>query len=428
MSKKIHLLWLIPAAMSLLIAAAHPTWGFFAHRRINRLAVFTLPPDMMVFYKKHIDYITDHATDPDTRRYASAHEGPRHFMDLDQYGDAPFPGLPRTYIEAMMRFTEVWAVETSGDTVQVFGQSVIAVDSVRQNRKVDVFYTWKKTPPGLAVQQRALRIAEADYRDYFKDQVMKGVYADAYSLNPEEFASFFQKMGISYKPKAVYFKDKLSEHGVLPYNLQRMQSELTEAFRSKQVSRILKLSADYGHYIGDAHVPLHTCSNYNGQKTGQDGIHGFWESRIPELFADESYDYIVGKAEYIPYTRDWQWDMVLASHVMVDSVLMLEKKLRDAYPTDRQFCTELRNGNMIQAQCPEFAKAYEVALNGMIERRMRGAVHAVASAWYTAWVDAGQPDLTNLGEYIPDAAEIQEQEMLKNKFNEGKIIGRPEDH
>ncbi len=27
-------------------------WGFFGHKRINRMAVFTLPPEMMVFYKK----------------------------------------------------------------------------------------------------------------------------------------------------------------------------------------------------------------------------------------------------------------------------------------------------------------------------------------------------------------------------------------
>lgn len=47
-------------------------WGFYGHRRINRMAVFTLPPAMFGFYKRHIDYITDHATDPDSRRYAVA--------------------------------------------------------------------------------------------------------------------------------------------------------------------------------------------------------------------------------------------------------------------------------------------------------------------------------------------------------------------
>ena len=43
------------------------SWGFWAHKRINRLAVFTLPPEMIVFYKTHLEYVTEHAVDPDKR-------------------------------------------------------------------------------------------------------------------------------------------------------------------------------------------------------------------------------------------------------------------------------------------------------------------------------------------------------------------------
>ena len=59
------------------LASAFPTiqkWGFFGHRRINRMAVFTLPPEMIVFFKRKIEYITEHAVDPDKRRYASRFE------------------------------------------------------------------------------------------------------------------------------------------------------------------------------------------------------------------------------------------------------------------------------------------------------------------------------------------------------------------
>ncbi len=61
-------------------------WGFWAHQRINRLAVFTLPPEMIVLYKAHIDYITEHAVDPDMRRYAVDGEAERHFIAIDHYG------------------------------------------------------------------------------------------------------------------------------------------------------------------------------------------------------------------------------------------------------------------------------------------------------------------------------------------------------
>src|SRR5690606_13025933 len=140
-------------------------------------AVFTLPPEMAGFYKKHIDYITETAVAPDKRRYAVKEEGARHYIDLDYYRD------------------------TLGMTLPI---------------------SWKM----------------------------------ADSLIPEDFRL---------------------KHGVLPWYLSLMKFRLTEAFKNKDQKAILKLSAEIGHYIGDACVPLHTCSNYNGQLTNQHGIHGFWE-------------------------------------------------------------------------------------------------------------------------------------------------------
>jgi hypothetical protein len=63
-------------------------WGFFAHKKINRLAVFTLPATMAGFYKKNLEYITEAAVNPDRRRYAIPEEAPRHYIDLDDYGDS----------------------------------------------------------------------------------------------------------------------------------------------------------------------------------------------------------------------------------------------------------------------------------------------------------------------------------------------------
>jgi hypothetical protein len=64
----------------------------------------------------------------------------------------------------------------------------------------------------------------------------------------------------------------------------------------------------------------------------------------------------------------------------------------------------------------------------MVERRMRAAIHAVSSAWYTAWVDAGQPDLANMNAPLPTEEERKEEAELQKMYNEGKILGRPEEH
>ena len=69
------------------------SWGFYGHKKINRMAVFTLPPEMIGFYKKNIEYITEHAVDPDKRRYSTEGEAARHYIDIDHYihdGNDPF--------------------------------------------------------------------------------------------------------------------------------------------------------------------------------------------------------------------------------------------------------------------------------------------------------------------------------------------------
>ena len=78
---KIRLLFLL--VLSSLLLSFTVDWGFFGHRRINKLACFTLPQDLFGFYKSNIDYIADHAVDPDKRRYASKFEAIRHYIDLD---------------------------------------------------------------------------------------------------------------------------------------------------------------------------------------------------------------------------------------------------------------------------------------------------------------------------------------------------------
>ena len=377
----------------------HPDWGFFAHKRINRLAVLTLPPKMMGFFKRNIDWLSDHAVDPDMRRYATKQEAPRHYIDLDNYGTPPFDSLPRQWVDALVQYTDLLLVRAPGDTLLLFGKSQPVPDSLRRF-----------------------------YRQYVATQLLPRFYRDEAVLDADSLHVFLKRHGIDRNFQSALYHDRLSEHGVLPWNLQRMQRSLTEAFRQRDAQRILRYCADMGHYIGDAHVPLHTTSNYNGQKTGQHGIHGFWESRIPELFADASYEYFVGKPEYVDNTSDFFWNAVLTSNSMVDSVLRFEKALRSSFPADRQMCPDLRLGLAVVVPCRDFAAAYQTALRGMIERRMRAAIHAVASAWYTAWVDAGQPDLLKMEVPVPSEEERKEAEEMKKIFELGKIMGRPEEH
>lgn len=93
----------LPALIILLLCSS---WGYFAHHRINRLAVYTLPRGMAPFYKKHIDFITEHAITADKRRYVDSAEKPRHYFNADRYGKTPFTTVPRKWKDAAAKYSK----------------------------------------------------------------------------------------------------------------------------------------------------------------------------------------------------------------------------------------------------------------------------------------------------------------------------------
>lgn len=278
----------------ILLGSDHSSgWGFYGHRKINYMACFTLPPELFGFYKQHIDFITEHAVDPDKRRYSDQEEPPRHYIDLDHYGASPFDSVPVSWKNAIEKFTE----------------------------------------------------------------------------------------------------DTLKAYGIVPWYIHSMMFRLTEAFRTRQVDRILYYSANIGHYIGDAHVPLHCTENYNGQMTNQVGIHGFWESRLPEIFGDR-YDYLLGRAHYVDHVQEDIWRFVRDSFLALDTVLNFERNLNEAFPSDRKYAIENRGAVTLKVFSMEYSESFHAMLDGQVERRLREAILDVGSLWYTAWVDAGSPDLS----------------------------------
>jgi hypothetical protein len=387
-------------------------WGFFGHRRINRMAVFTLPPEMMPFFRYHLEYLTDHAVDPDKRRYATKHEAVRHYIDIDHWGVYPFPEVPRDWTEALLRYGELRILKVkSEDTLVVKVASILRAQNGKDTVLLQVNH------PDLP-----LYISLKDYKQYWWDYIQPQYYEDEWRPSIAATAALFGWREEELRSVEAY--DHFSEYGIVPYHLESMQRRLTTAFERKDARSILRICAEMGHYVGDAHVPLHTTENYNGQLTNQLGIHAFWESRLPELFADKNYDYFVGKADYIRDKRDYFWTTVLDSHQLLDSVLLIEKRLSETIPSDQQYCFEERLGRSIRTQCEDYARTYGEAMDGMVEERMRDAILSIGSVWFTAWVDAGQPDLNDLLDTAPSEEEVLQQKELEQEFQQGETKGR----
>ncbi|MEO5905156.1 MAG: zinc dependent phospholipase C family protein [Saprospiraceae bacterium] len=377
------------------IQSSGEDWGFFGHRLINRVAVYTLPTEMIGWYKPHIDYLSEHAVDPDKRRYATKHEAVRHYMDLDHWGKGNFDHVPRFWDQALAMNLIAYQLHTD-DTI--FYLEPIPVEN------------WNDSIEDLP---QRLQIVRQLYLPHY--------YDDEPEVDCDTLNQLYPML--CHLDGEVRLGDGLSEHGIIPYHLQSMQRRLTNAFKDNNLESIMRLSAEIGHYIGDACVPLHTTTNYNGQLTNQVGIHAFWESRIPELFALEEFDMVVGSATYIEDPVSYYWNLVLDSHQEVDRVLGLEKELSVTYPTDKQFCFEDRANQNIRTQCSAYAEAYHLAMDKMVEDRFRVAVKALGDAWYTAWIDAGQPTPP---ENISIAKRTAEDEEIDEAVQRGK--GRGRDH
>jgi hypothetical protein len=114
----------------------------------------------------------------------------------------------------------------------------------------------------------------------------------------------------------------------------------------------------------------------------------------------------------------------LESAAAADTVLKTERELTKDFPGDQKFSFEDRNGIIIRQYSAAFSKAYDARLKGMIERRMRESIFAIASFWYTAWLNAGQPDLKSLGNKDFTAEEIKEFEQLNSTWRKSTIKGR----
>lgn len=265
------------------------SWGFYAHKRINHLAVFTLPESMNRLYKRHIRAIESLSVLPDQRRHTLDEEAARHYIDLDQY----------------------------------------------------------------ELKQIAYLTLE--------------------------------------KASLIYTKDTLQQHGIVPWIIPIMKNRLKHAFLNRDTILVIKLSAELGHYIADAHVPLHTTSNYDGQKTNQVGIHAFWESKIPEMLQADLEDWSA-PAHYIPDLQKGTWDWILQAHKHVKNLLVQEAELNARTKPHAKYIFLKKGSLLTKTYAPAYAKEYHKLLNHQIETQFTEAIQHVGNVWYSAWLEAGQPD------------------------------------
>ena len=206
---------------------------------------------------------------------------------------------------------------------------------------------------------------------------------------------------------AIHGYDFVMQQGILPWAILETIDSLTAAFESYRWDRAMLFAADLGHYVGDAHMPLHLTRNYNGQYTNQSGVHSRYESRMIEKYDHEIF-YDGDSVAYISDVSEYVFNMIYDNYIYVDSVL-----IADSVATE---LTRSTSSNDYYAKLWELSGSFTIQL-------FKSTSNKLAKLIYTCWIDAGSPNpTTNIYTNSKTIQDFMLYQNYPNPFNSQTTI------
>jgi hypothetical protein len=194
-----------------------------------------------------------------------------------------------------------------------------------------------------------------------------------FSALPRDHGAALEKFGAA----------TLKRYGLLPWRAAEEAGNLRRAFegftrnRPSAPSDVVLFAAVTAHYLQDAHQPFHATENYDGQLTGNHGIHGRFERDLFERFEDR-LTVNAGAATPIVNARDAAFDALLAGYQLVVPILKADREAvagKDSYDAD-------------------YFERFFAKVRPILEARLADSVTVTAGLIAGAWQQAGRPVLT----------------------------------
>ena len=255
-------------------------WGHIGHHIISTNASLSYNQDMSQFYQ-WTSILAEHASDADIRKGWDPTEGPKHYIDIDNYPEFTVSGV-----------------------IPQFLDSAIALH------------------------------------------------------------------GVSF----VY------DQGILPWATKTTFDSLQSCFERGDWDNAVLFASDLGHYVADGHMPFHITRNYNGQYSGNNGIHARYESEMIEMFSSQII-YSGYQIEAIENVNQYIFNYLYSNYTYVDSLLAADDYAHDIA------------GNTYSSQ-------YYTALWDKTENitvsMFKQASHNLTELIYTAWLNSGSPTIASV--------------------------------
>jgi len=197
------------------------------------------------------------------------------------------------------------------------------------------------------------------------------IYLDKYGMFP------YLNLPHSYKAATEqYFKLSVNRNGLLPWTIGDYSLRLTNAFREQNWEQVKLLAAALGHYVADADDPLHTTENYDGQLTKQKGLSDRFDLRLIDRFSN-FFIMSPQNAAKIDDPTEYAFQMVLESNTWVDHIIWEDRRAFEGLPSYND----------------DYLNRFYAQVGSTAMKKINDAAHDIGSYWYTAWVNAGRPDL-----------------------------------
>jgi hypothetical protein len=211
---------------------------------------------------------------------------------------------------------------------------------------------------------------EEEARNHFVDLDWEGFGTYPFAALPRDYTAAVAKFG----------RERIHEMGTLPWRTEEIHGNLRRAFEAYARRGpfgqfdIVFYAASLAHYVSDAHVPFHAVINYDGQLSGQNGVHGRWETALFERYRDRL---TIAPTPIPPVRdpRDFIFDRLLEGTRLAPAALKADLDAigtRDVYD-DAYF------------------EMFFAANKPVLERRLNESIAAVAAMIAGAWEAAGKP-------------------------------------
>jgi hypothetical protein len=185
-----------------------------------------------------------------------------------------------------------------------------------------------------------------------------------------------------------YGEENVGHWGIAPWNIDDYCNRLVALFKEGNWEKSIYTMAALSHYIADIHMPLHTCANYNGQFTGNEGVHFRWETPMIKQYV--VYIKPLEEAEIID-------DLLEMAFTIVKESFQVYPLLLSADSLARAPLTKIQADSLNTYEKLTFEDEYLSVLysqtSDVVHDRLNKSAERIASYWYTCWVKAGSPKI-----------------------------------